>query len=252
MRFSVVVPMKNEAGNAAALIAGIEAACAPLGPFELIAVDDGSIDETRVVLTGLAATRPWLRVLAHDRSGGQSAAVHSGVVAAVGEVVCTLDGDGQNPPDQLPVILAPLLAPDAASTLALVAGQRKGRKDTWSKKLASIAANRIRSALLKDGTRDTGCGLKAFRRTAFLALPYFNHMHRYLPALFARDGWQIALVDVTHRARGEGQSNYSNFGRAVVGLSDLAGVAWLLRRRKQAVAHQVAPAEDRSDAEPMP
>jgi dolichol-phosphate mannosyltransferase len=239
MRFSIIIPMKNEAGNAASLIAEIEASCAAIGPFELIVVDDGSTDATRATLTGLAATRPWMRVLAHDRSAGQSAAVHSGVRAATAPVVCTLDGDGQNPPDQLPLILAPLLARDGATGPALVAGQRKGRKDTWSKKLASLAANRIRSFILKDGTRDTGCGLKAFRRDAFLALPYFNHMHRYLPALFARDGGSIALVDVTHRARGEGRSNYSNFGRAVVGLYDLVGVAWLLRRRKTAQPSEI-------------
>jgi dolichol-phosphate mannosyltransferase len=240
MRFSIVIPMKNEAGNAARLIAEIEAACGPIGPFELIVVDDGSTDATRATLSGLAASRPWMRVLAHDRSAGQSAAVHSGVRAAKAAIVCTLDGDGQNPPDQLPLILAPLLATDAATGPTLVAGQRKGRKDTWSKKLASIAANRIRSTILKDGTRDTGCGLKAFRRDAFLALPYFNHMHRYLPALFARDGGTIALVDVTHRARGEGKSNYSNLGRAIVGLYDLIGVAWLLRRRKTAQPHEIA------------
>jgi len=239
MRFSVVVPMKNEAGNAASLIAGIEAACAPIGPFELIAVDDGSGDATLAILTGVAAARGWMRILRHDASAGQSAAVHNGVLAARAAIVCTLDGDGQNPPDQLPLILAPLLATDAPDRLALVAGQRKGRKDTWSKKLASLAANRIRAAILKDGTRDTGCGLKAFRRDAYLALPYFNHMHRYLPALFARDLWQVALVDVTHRARQEGASNYSNFGRAVVGLYDLVGVAWLLRRRKMAVPHEI-------------
>lgn len=239
MRFSIVIPMKNEAGNAARLIAEIEAACGPIGPFELIVVDDGSGDSTRATLAGLAATRAWMRVLAHDIPAGQSAAVHSGVRAATAAIVCTLDGDGQNPPDQLPLILAPLLAGDAATGPALVAGQRKGRKDTWSKKLASLAANRIRATLLKDGTRDTGCGLKAFRREAFLALPYFNHMHRYLPALFARDGGTIALVDVTHRARVEGRSNYSNLGRAMVGLYDLIGVAWLLRRRKTAQPHEI-------------
>ena len=252
MRFSIVIPMKNEAGNAARLVSEIEQACAAIGPFELIVVDDGSTDSTLAILTGLAATRPWMRILAHQTSAGQSAAVHSGVRAATAAIVCTLDGDGQNPPDQLPLILAPLLATETATETAteaatgvatgpdLVAGQRKGRKDTWSKKLASIAANRIRSTILKDGTRDTGCGLKAFRRDAFLALPYFNHMHRYLPALFARDGGKIALVDVTHRARNEGRSNYSNFGRAIVGLYDLIGVAWLLRRRKTAQPREIA------------
>ena len=148
-------------------------------------------------------------------------------------MICTLDGDGQNPPCELPKLFAPLLAP-GSEAIGLVAGQRVGRQDTLSKKLASRFANGLRGWLLKDGTRDTGCGLKGFRRDAFLRLPFFNHMHRYLPALFARDGWQIAHVDVSHRPRGAGRSNYSNLQRGLVGAVDLIGVSWLLRRRKLA------------------
>lgn len=238
MRFSVVIPIKNEAESLTQLIEEIETACRPLGEFEVIAVDDGSSDETLVRLIALAATRPQMRVLHHATSGGQSAAVQSGVQAAQAPIICTLDGDGQNPPDQLPGLLAPLLAPDAPAALGLVAGQRRQRKDSLGKRLASLAANRIRGALLRDGTRDTGCGLKAFRREAFLQLPYFNHMHRYLPALFSRDGWTVAHVDVTHRPRLAGRSNYSNLGRALVGIYDLVGVVWLLRRRKTARAEE--------------
>lgn len=231
-RFSVVTPMRNEEGNLADLVAGIEAACAPLGPFEVIVVNDGSSDGTEAVALALAAERPWLRVLSHPVSGGQSAAVHSGVSAARAPVIATLDGDGQNPPDQLPLLLAPLIAPDAAPDLGLVAGQRVGRQDTLSRRLASGLANRLRARMLRDGTRDTGCGLKAFRRDAYLALPFFNHQHRYLPALFARDGWRIEHRDVRHAARGAGRSNYTNLGRALVGVRDLLGVAWLIDRRK--------------------
>jgi dolichol-phosphate mannosyltransferase len=184
-------------------------------------------------------THPKLRLLRHDRSGGQSAAVHSGVLAAAGTIVCTLDGDGQNPPEELPKLFAPLLA-EGADNIGIVAGQRVGRQDTVSKKLASRFANALRSWALKDGTRDTGCGLKAFRRDAFLRLPFFNHMHRYLPALFARDGWQVAHVDVSHRPRGAGRSNYSNIQRAFVGAVDLIGVMWLLRRKKRAAPSEPA------------
>lgn len=232
-QISVVIPCKNEAENIVALVEGIDRALAPVAAFEIIVVDDGSTDATAQVLRARAVTMPHLRLIRHDRSGGQSAAVHSGVLAARGAVVCTLDGDGQNPPEELPGLVAPLLA-DATGRIGLVAGQRVGRQDTWSKKLASRLANRLRAWVLDDHTRDTGCGLKAFRRAGFLALPYFNHMHRYLPALFARDGWQIAHVDVTHRPRGAGRSNYSNLQRAAVGAVDLMGVAWLLRRRKRA------------------
>lgn len=231
--FSIVIPARNEAENIATLLHGIIAACNGLGGYEIIVVDDASDDGMAEVLAGLRAGLPQLRVLRHDRAGGQSAGVHSGVRAARGRLICTLDGDGQNPPEEIPALLAPLMAADSAR-IGLVAGQRVGRKDTWSKRYASLAANRLRGALLRDGTRDTGCGLKAFRRDDFLALPYFNHMHRYLPALFARDGWEIAHVDVSHRARGGGRSHYTNLGRALVSVADLAGVVWLARRRKVA------------------
>jgi dolichol-phosphate mannosyltransferase len=232
-RLSIVIPAKNEAENIVTLVEGIDAALQAHAPFEIIVVDDCSTDNSVAVLLARAQTMPHLRVIQHDRSGGQSAAVHSGVKAALAPIVCTLDGDGQNPPEELPALAAPLLN-DTTGLIGLVAGQRVGRQDTWSKKIASKFANRIRAWALQDGTRDTGCGLKAFRRDAFLEMPYFDHMHRYLPALFNRDGWQVAHVDVTHRQRGAGRSNYSNIQRALVGVVDLAGVAWLLRRRKKA------------------
>ncbi len=228
--------MKNEAENATTLVEEIVEACNGLGEFEIWLVDDGSTDKTRAVVGEVQVRYPNVNLAVHDESAGQSAAIHTGILNARAPVICTLDGDGQNPPDQIPNVLQPLLADDRESSLALIAGQRVGRKDTWSKRFASRFANGLRSWFLQDGTRDTGCGLKAFRRDAFLALPYFNHMHRFLPALFKRDGWTIELVDVTHRPRMAGQSNYNNFNRAIVGIYDLFGVAWLIRRRKHAAA----------------
>ncbi len=246
-RFSVVIPCRNEAGNIGALVDGIDAACTPIGPFEVIVVDDASTDGMDRIVLDMAATRPWLRLLRHPQSGGQSAAVHNGVIAARAPVIATLDGDGQNPPGELPALLAPLLGQTGAvpADLGLVAGQRVGRQDSASKKMASRLANGLRARILRDATRDTGCGLKAFRRDAYLALPFFNHQHRYLPALFARDGWQVAHVDVRHNARSAGVSNYSNWQRGLVGVSDLAGVAWLLRRRKTVRATEVDAGTDR-------
>ncbi|AJE46191.1 glycosyltransferase family 2 protein [Celeribacter indicus] len=239
--YSIVIPARNEAENIASLLDGIAAACAPLGPWEVIVVDDASDDGMADLLSRRMEVMPELRVIRHDRAGGQSAGVHSGVRAARGTYVCTLDGDGQNPPSEIPNMVAPFAGPGAAE-IGLVAGQRVGRQDTASKRYASKFANALRARILKDGTRDTGCGLKAFRRDDFLTLPYFDHMHRYLPALFARDGWTIAHVDVSHAARGGGRSHYSNVQRALVGIVDLAGVAWLLRRRKKSRPTEVMPA----------
>lgn len=229
---SIVIPMKNEAENAGPLLAEIAGVAGDLPDCEVIVVDDGSADDTAGEVRRRATADPRIRLLRHPWTGGQSAAVHSGVLAARGAIVATLDGDGQNPPAELPKLVAPLLAP-GSDAVGLVAGQRIGRQDRLSRRLASHFANRLRAWLLNDRIRDTGCGLKAFRRDAFLALPYFDHMHRYLPALFKRAGWQVALVDVTHRPRLAGQSNYTNLHRALVGIHDLIGIAWLIRRRKK-------------------
>ncbi|RWR44959.1 glycosyltransferase family 2 protein [Sinirhodobacter ferrireducens] len=229
---SIVIPAKNEAENIETLLDGIDAALAGRD-YEVIVVDDASDDGMAEILRARLARAPRLRVLRHDLSGGQSAAVNSGVRVAQGAICATLDGDGQNPPEELPKLIAPLEAP-GSEAIGLVAGQRVARQDTLSKRLASKFANGLRARVLNDHTRDTGCGLKAFRRAAYLELPYFNHMHRYLPALFARDGWGVAHVDVSHRPRGGGRSHYSNLQRGLVGIVDLAGVAWLIRRRKTA------------------
>lgn len=227
---TVVVPVRNEAGNVAPLVAELEAALTPLGPFEVIYVDDGSTDATPAALAALRETRPWLRQLRHDRSCGQSAAVRSGVRAARAPVVATIDGDGQNDPAYIPALIAALAA--AGPRAGIAAGQRLGRKDTGFKKLQSRIANGVRGRVLKDGTRDTGCGLKAFRRDVYLSLPYFDALHRFMPALVRREGLDVVLVDVVDRPRLTGVSNYGFFDRLWVGILDLAGVWWLIRRRR--------------------
>ncbi|MEL6337186.1 MAG: glycosyltransferase family 2 protein [Pseudomonadota bacterium] len=241
-RFTVIAPMLDEAENVARLAEEIGAACTPLGPFEAIFVNDGSTDGTAAAIAAARIQHPWLRELRHEKPCGQSAAVRSGVLAARAPICATLDGDGQNPPSELPKLLTPLLNGEAG--LGLVAGQRVDRQDTQSKRVASRAANALRARLLHDETRDTGCGLKAFPRAVFLALPFFDHLHRYLPALVKREGYRVALVDVSHRARDAGRSKYTNLGRAMVGVTDLFGVWWLIRRRRLAtVVHEDAPIE---------
>ncbi len=227
--FCLVVPMRNEAENIGYLLEAVAAACAGRA-FEVLAVNDGSDDGTAAALARAAETMPWLRIVHHKRSAGQSAAVHSGVLAARAPVICTIDGDGQNPPAEVPRLVDALLGAPAGT--GLVAGQRVGRRDTWSKRAASRFANGLRGWMLGDGTRDTGCGLKAFRRADFLALPYFDHMHRYLPALFRAQGHAVLLLDVSHAERHAGRSNYTNLQRALVGITDLFGVMWLIRRSK--------------------
>jgi dolichol-phosphate mannosyltransferase len=228
---SVVVPVRNEAENVGPLAAEIAAALTGRWPFEVIFVNDGSSDGTAAALAGLRAERPWLRQVAHAVSCGQSAAVRSGVAAARAPVVATLDGDGQNDPSFVPALLRAL--EEGAPRVGLVAGQRVGRRDTGFKRLQSRIANTVRASVLRDGTRDTGCGLKAFRRDVFLRLPYFDGLHRFLPALFRREGYDIAYVDVIDRPRRHGVSNYGFFDRLWVGILDLLGVWWLIRRRKR-------------------
>lgn len=224
---SVVVPMHNEAGNAKPLIAEIVAALAPV-PFEIIAVNDGSTDATQAELTRAAQEYPCVRVLAHRRQAGQSMALLTGISAAYGVWIATLDGDGQNDPKDIPRLLASALAHGPATVL--IAGFRARRRDSVAKRWGSRVANSVRARLLCDGTPDTGCGLKVFRRQDFLALPRFDHMHRFLPALFLRNGGTVVSLPVNHRPRANGRSHYGTFDRLGAGILDLAGVLWLKRR----------------------
>lgn len=197
--------------------------------FEVIVVDDGSEDGSNLLLARLCSKYPWLRTLRNRTPRGQSASIRQAVREAGAPLIVTLDGDGQNPPDQIPLLLAPFVPPDAAG-LGLVQGERVGRKDTIAKRWGSKIANAIRKLLLHDGVRDSGCGLKAFRREAYFDLPWFDHIHRFMPAMMLREGWKVTTVPVSHRERDGGISKYNNLTRALVGLPDLLGAAWLIRR----------------------
>jgi glycosyltransferase involved in cell wall biosynthesis len=225
---AIVVPARNEAANLAELLPEIESVLVGR-EHEIILVDDGSTDDTPALVTRLAIGLPSLRSVRHAKPLGKSSAIWTGVLAARAPLVITLDGDGQNDPRFIPDLIAPF----ADARVGLVAGQRVGRKGSYAKKVASRVANRLRRALLHDDTRDTACGVKAFRRGAFLRLPFFETAHRFLPALFICDGWDVAHLDVADRPRHHGTSHYGILDRLAVGIPDLFGVWWLLRRRRR-------------------
>src|SRR6202045_3760547 len=229
MDLSVVIPVRDEAAHVAPLVAELRAALDGLLDYEILYVDDGSEDGTAAEVARLQAEAPHLRLLRHRRSCGQSAAIRSGVRAARAAWIATLDGDGQNDPADIPKLWC--LSP-ASSGVApvLVNGNREKRQDSWSKRSASRIANSIRGRVLGDDTPDTGCGLKLFPRALFLDLPYFDHMHRFLPALVLREGGSVRSVRVNHRPRRSGVSKYGIFDRLCAGIIDLLGVMWLKRR----------------------
>ena len=239
MHLSVVIPVRNEAENILPLLAEIHAALEGGGEFEVVYVDDGSGDATPARLTEGQKLHPWLRVLTHAESCGQSAALVTGFRAARGEWIATLDGDGQNDPADIPKLIAAREGAGVPANLQLVAGYRKKRQDTWLKRVSSRVANGVRSRLLGDATPDTGCGLKLLQRKATLELPVFDHMHRFLPALIQRNGGATLSVEVNHRPRTRGTSNYGMFDRLWIGIVDLFGVMWLQRRARRPVVTEI-------------
>jgi dolichol-phosphate mannosyltransferase len=231
MRISVVIPVCNEAENVGPLAAEIGAALADSEPFEIIFVDDGSADGTAAaIVAAREAGARQIRLLQHSRRSGQSAAICTGVKAARAEWVATLDGDGQNDPADIPVLMRALID-SSDPDLKLVTGNRVTRKDTWLRRASSRVANRVRGGLLRDGTPDTGCGIKLMHRATFLELPRFDHMHRFLPALFQRAGARVVSAPVRHRPRTRGVSKYGVHNRLWVGIVDLFGVRWLILRK---------------------
>jgi len=240
MELSVVVPVHNEEDNVEPLIGEIDRALIDAGDYEMIFVDDGSTDGTLTRLDGLRARYARLRVLCHRRCCGQSTALLTGVRAARGRIVATLDGDGQNNPADIPRLILALKELDRGGMKSMVAGFRRRRKDTGWRRFSSRVANAVRGSLLGDNTPDTGCGLKVFSRELFLSLPYFDHMHRFLPALVQRAGGKVVSVEVDHRPRVRGVSKYGTWQRLRVGIVDLFGVMWLQRRAHLPEVEEVA------------
>jgi dolichol-phosphate mannosyltransferase len=230
---TVIVPVLNEEANISSLISEIMASAQNCPITEIIYIDDGSTDKTLEVLQEIQKTNPILRAISHNIRCGQSQAMWTGIKAAQNNLIVTLDGDGQNDPADIPLLYQTYMRAKDTDHQIMVAGQRRKRQDNFGRRLSSRLANGIRRALLDDGTKDTGCSLKLFNREDYLNLPYFNHMHRYIPALMKRAGVGIAHVEVNHRPRTQGQSKYTNFGRALVGVYDLIGVMWLQKRASQ-------------------
>ncbi len=231
LEISVVIPVHNESGNVGSLVADIATALDGRA-YEMILVDDASTDDTRARLVALKPNFPALRVLGHRNNAGQSRAIRTGVLAAKAPIIATLDGDGQNPPLDIPALVSKLIRTDAPSNLALVQGVRAKRQDSSWKKIGSRLANAVRQKLLKDNHSDSGCGAKAFKKEAYLMLPYFDHMHRYMPALMKAEGYDVEAVPVSHKHREFGTSKYTNLGRLAAAWTDLRGVLWLRKRRR--------------------
>lgn len=229
--FSVVAPVRNEADNVEGLVREIAEILSGRA-YEMIFVDDSSTDDTRARLHQMKDKYPNLRIIGHRKNAGQSRAVRTGVLAARSGVIVTIDGDGQNDPADLVGLAGQLTRADAPPNLALVQGARTKRSDSGWKKFGSRFANAVRRSILKDRSPDSGCGARAFKREAYIQLPYFDHMHRYLPALMISEGFEVEERAVGHRARKHGRSNYTNFGRLADAASDMRGVMWLSRRRK--------------------
>lgn|SRR5512135_377485 len=227
---SVIIPVKDEVENVVPLAREIDTALANEPNAEIIFVDDGSSDGTGDALKALKHNLPRLRVIQHTRNLGQSRSIRTGVLKARSDVIVTLDGDGQNDPADIAKLLAILRNATDDDNIGLVSGIRSKRKDSLSRRLASRIGNGIRSRLLNDGATDTGCGLKAFRRDAFLSLPYFDHIHRFIITLMIREGYGVRFVEVNHRERKHGISKYTNFNRMLVSVNDLLGVRWLQHR----------------------
>lgn len=231
LELSVVVPVYNEAENVKQLVEEIAEALQGTS-YEMVFVNDKSTDDTLDVLASLKDAHPQLRVLGHNHNAGQSRSIRTGVLAAKAALIATLDGDGQNNPADIPKLRDQMTRPDAPLNLSMVGGRRMKRQDSKAKLLASRIGNGVRKKLLKDQADDTGCGIKVFKKEAFLLLPYFDHIHRYIPALMLREGFVIEFADVSHRPRIAGTSKYTNFGRLKVSIADLRGVMWLNSRAK--------------------
>ena len=236
---SIVIPVCNEEESIGALLKEIDQVVEHSIGYEIVVVDDGSRDGTLAVLNGLKQELSQLRVIRHLQNSGQSTAIRTGIKQARAQWIATLDGDGQNDPADIPALYRKLVEEEQSDPSLVVAGHRKKRKDHWFRSFYSRIANRIRARLLRDETPDTGCGLKVFSRERFLDLPYFDHMHRYIPALFIRQGGRVISVEVNHRPREQGTSKYGFHNRFWVGISDLLGVRWLLKRAKNPGVEEV-------------
>jgi dolichol-phosphate mannosyltransferase len=231
MRVSVVIPVHNEADNIPTLLDEVHQALNDFCEYEIVVVDDGSSDSTPNVLEKSSESLSTMRVLRHENCCGQSTALITGVRSAEHPIICTLDGDGQNDPADLPKMITALTS-SGSNELAMIAGYRKKRKDSKWRLISSRIANAVRRRMLSDNTPDSGCGIKVFYRETFMSMPQFDHMHRFMPCLVQRTGGTVQSVEVNHRPRIHGRSHYGTLGRLMVGIVDLAGVAWLVRRNK--------------------